>query len=590
VLPDEEERLHTPRAVTIAISLALLAATSMAWTHSGRAAPSSDRMRSLGLEMGCTIVGTGGDDQLRGTSGPDVICGAGGDDLVRGIAGDDVIRGGLGRDVILGGSGVDLVKGGAGDDRLRGNRDDDALHGGGGRDTLIGGPDDDHMRGGALNDDIEGSDGVDTIAGNAGDDDLDALDGHDQDVVQGQGGSDSCLADRGDTVETCERGGTPPPAPTGLDGQATASRVDLDWTGSPDATEYRVFRDGVALATASGSSYGDTTVEPETGYSYQVQASNDSGASPLSAPFAITTPARAEGTTIVMAAGDIACDPADSSFRSGNGTSTSCRQRHTAELLSGADHVLTLGDHQYECGGLSAFQQSYDLSWGRYLAITHPILADEEYGSTGTGCGASGPDGYLTYFADQLATHGPSASDPDRGYYSFDIGEWHVVALNTECSRIPGGCGQGGAQNEWLEADLADSNARCTIALMHQPRFASKKSGDGLKASVRPLWQDLYDQGVEMVLSGDSHWYERFAPQAPDATADPDGIVQWIVGTGGKSHGGLAPEGSRRAHSVTAVSSTFGVLRLELNHDGYAWRYKVEGSSSYTDTGDATCH
>lgn len=582
--------MRTPRPVTIAVSLAFLATTIGAWALDGRARASSERTSRLGFESGCTIVGTSGDDRLRGTPGNDVICGAGGDDLLGGLAGDDVVRGGRGRDVITGGPGNDRVKGGAGADRLQGNRGDDALHGGGGRDLLVGGPDDDHLRGGPLSDILEGSDGLDTIVGNAGDDDLDALDGQDLDVVLGQGGNDSCVADPGDTVETCERGGTPPATPTGLDGQATASRVDLDWTGSPDATGYSIFRDGVVLATAARSLYSDTTVDPETSYSYQVRANNASGSSPLSEAFTITTPSRSSGTTIVMAAGDIACDPADGSFNDGNGTANTCRQRHTAELLDGADHVLTLGDHQYECGGLSAFQQSYDLSWGRYLAITHPVLADEEYGSHGTGCGASGPDGYLTYFADQLTEHGPSASDPDRGYYSFDIGSWHVVALNTECSRITGGCDQGGAQNDWLEADLAASNATCTIALMHQPRFASKNDGDGMTSSVRPLWQDLHDYGVEMVLSGDSHWYERFAPQTPDGTADQDGIVQWIVGTGGKSHGGLAPEGARRAHSVAAVSSTFGVLRLELSDNGYAWRYVVEGSSNYTDSGNASCH
>jgi hypothetical protein len=582
--------LGTPRGVTIAISVAFVCATSLTSTVGADATVPADGSRVVAISSGCTIIGTGSDDQLRGTQDPDVICGGGGNDLLRGLAGDDIIRGGRGHDEILGGFGDDSVKGGAGDDRLLGNHDDDSLRGGGGRDSLVGGPDDDRLRGGALTDDLQGSDGFDEIWGNAGNDDLDALDGRDWDLVQGQGGNDTCLADIGDTLDSCERWGTPPPTPTGLSGVATASRVDIEWTGSPDAIGYSIYRDGDALATVTAPSYSDTAAEPETSYTYEVEASNDSGASPLSSPFVITTPPRPEGTTIVMAAGDIACDPADSSFRSGNGTSTSCRQRHTAELLSGADHVLTLGDHQYECGGLSAFEQSYDLSWGRYLAITHPILADEEYGVSGTGCGGAGPDGYFTYFADQLAPHGPSASDPQRGYYSFDIGPWHVVALNTECSRIPGGCEQGGAQNDWLEGDLAASSARCTIALMHQPRFASKANGDGLRSSLRPLWEDLYDHGVEMVLSGDSHWYERFSPQAPDGTADPDGVVQWIVGTGGKSHGGLASDGARRPNSATGVSTTFGVLRLELSDGGFAWRYKVEGSSSYTDSGDASCH
>ncbi len=582
--------MRTHRAITIAITMTFVGATSLTWTLGAHAVAPAVGPRVAGAEPDCTITGTPNDDELWGTLEADVICGADGDDLLRGMAGDDVIRGGRGRDRILGGPGSDRVKGGAGDDHLQGNRDADVLRGGGGRDTIVGGPDDDHLRGGARRDDLQGSDGLDEIWGNAGSDLLDALDGRDGDLVEGQRGNDSCFGDLGDTIDGCELGGTPPPTPADLDGVATASEIDLEWTDSPGATGYTVFRGGSTLATVTAPSYSDTAVEPETRYSYQVEASNDQGSSPRSPPFEISTLPGSEGTSIVMAAGDIACDPADSSFRDGDGTSSSCRQRHTADLLSRADRILTLGDQQYECGGLTAFQQSYDPSWGRFLAITHPILADEEYGASGTGCGAAGADGYFEYFADRLAPYGASASDPDKGYYSFDIGSWHVVALNTECSRIPGGCDQGGAQEDWLEADLASSSARCTIAMMHEAGFSSTTNSNGLKSSLRPLWDDLYEHGVEMVLSGDNHWYERFAPQSPDGAADPNGIVQWVVGTGGKSHGGLAPEGARRPLSETAVSTTFGVLRLELSDDGYCWRYVVEGSSNYSDTGNASCH
>jgi len=562
--------LRTPRSVTIAISMAFAAATSLPWTLGAHA--EGARVASRPSRAGCTITGTPGNDRLIGTAGPDVICGLGGGDRLRGRNGDDLVLGGRGNDDLFGGAGNDTMKGG------------------GGADSLVGGLHDDRLRGGARRDDLTGSEGFDRIVGDSGNDRLDALDGTDQEQVRGQDGRDSCVADLGDTIDSCERADTPPPAPTDLDGSATASEVGLDWSASPGAIGYTVYRDGSPLSTATSPSYTDTAVAPQTGYSYTVDAFNGSGSSPRSSPFAITTPPGAEGTSIVMAAGDIACDPADRWFNDGNGTSNKCRQRHTAELLSGADHILTLGDQQYECGGLSAFRDSYDLSWGRFLAITHPILADEEYGASGTGCGEAGADGYFSYFADRLATHGASASDPERGYYSFDIGAWHVIALNSECSRIPGGCGDGGAQNDWLEQDLAASGSRCTIALTHQPLFASKAPGAGVTSSLRPTWNDLYDHGVEMVLSGDSHWYERFAPQAPDGSADPNGVVQWIVGAGGKSHGGLALEGARMPHSETATAATFGVLRLELGDDGYAWRYKVEGSSSYTDSGAATCH
>lgn len=512
----------------------------------------------------CTIKGTPGNDRLRGTPSADVICGFAGRDRLFGLAGDDVIRGAQGRDEIIGGPGSDRLKGGAQGDLVRGSSGGDRIWGNSGHDELRGG---------------------------IGDDDLDAVDGDGGDLLRGQRGADTCTADVEDSAGGCEHGdaANPPLAPSGLDAIATSARVDLTWNASARAAGYRVFRDGTRLATVKRRAYSDATVQPSTAYTYTVRAFNDGGASAQSATLQITTEPASSQSFVIMAAGDIACDPANSSFNSGNGTANRCRHKHTAALLSGADHVLALGDQQYECGGLSAFNESYDPSWGDFKQITHPILADEEYGSNGTGCGAAGPDGYLAYFADQLAPHQASASDLNQGYYSFDIGSWHVVALNSECSRIPGGCGQGGAQNDWLESDLASSSASCTIALMHEPRFASKANGGGPKATLKPFWEDLYANGVEIVLSGDKHFYERYSPQDPDGNADPNGVVQWVVGTGGKSHGGLAPVGSRRPNSVTAVSTTFGVLRLVLRDASYDWRYLVEGSSAYDDSGTASC-
>jgi hypothetical protein len=321
---------------------------------------------------------------------------------------------------------------------------------------------------------------------------------------------------------------------------------------------------------------------------------NDAGSNPMDIAFddvviATTfvdggggpTPPPPTGGSVVMAAGDIACDPADASFNDGNGTASKCRQRWTAQLLAGADRVLALGDTQYECAGLSAYQQSYDPTWGQYRSITSPILSDEDYGTNGTGCGAPGPDGYFAYW-------GSRAGPQPGGYYSFDHAGWHVIALNSECTKVPGGCDEGSPQNDWLEQDLAATTERCTIALLHEPRFASKANNPGLSAAMLPFWQDLYAAGVEMVLSGDSHFYERFAPQTPQGGADPNGVVQWIVGLGGKSRGGLAS--ARRVNSVKGTASTFGVLRLTLRPDAYDWRFLPEGSTSFSDTGSASCH
>ncbi len=559
--------MRTHKATALAFLMA--ATTSIAVQPAGGAwrierSPVSVERGAGPSAGGCTVRGTPGDDVLVGTPRSDVICGFAGRDRVFGLGGADIIRGGPGRDQPVGGPGTDRLKGGSDADLMRGGSGNDRIEGGRGRDELHGGP---------------------------GRDEIDAADGVAGDLLRGESGSDRCTADDGDDASGCERGdaATPPPAPTGLDGVATSSRVDLIWNEAPRAERYRVIRDGVAIATVKRTSYSDATVAANTAYTYAVRGLNDGGASASSAPFAITTEPAASQTFVVMAAGDIACDPANASYNSGNGTATKCRHKHTAGLLAGADRVLTLGDQQYECGGLSAFNESYDPSWGDVKPITHPILADEEYGANGTGCGAAGPDGYMAYFANQLAPHQASASDPDRGYYSFDIGPWHVIALNTECSRITGGCAQGGPQNDWLESDLASSSASCTIALMHQPRFASRSSGAGPIGSLRPIWQDLHAHGVEMVLSGDQHFYERFAPQDPDGNPEGSGIRQFVVGTGGKSHGGLASPDLRAPNSVTAVGSTFGVLRLVLRDGSYDWRFLVEGSSPYDDSGSASC-
>ncbi len=398
-------------------------------------------------------------------------------------------------------------------------------------------------------------------------------------------------------VATTFIGGGPPPMPpaTPTNFRATGvfhDHVDLAWNASSGATGYTVYRGGTVIGTTASSTFSDTTVDPETNYQYSVDAFNSEGSSPQSSPpISVTTPAAPTGGgTVVMAAGDIACDPADSNYNGGNGTSSKCRQKFTAQLLAGADHVLAIGDTQYDCGGLSAFNTSYDPTWGVYKGITSPILSDEDYDTSGTGCGAAGADGYFSYFNSRLvAQEGATAEDPTKGYYSFDIGGWHVVALNSECVRIPGGCGENGAQNNWLEADLAASSAQCEVALLHAPLFTSKQPSGTVDNSVKPLVDDLYAGGVEMVLSGDKHFYERFWPQTPSgARDDANGIVQWVVGVGGKSRNGLST--FRRPNSAAATAGTFGVLELTLNSGSYAWDFIVEGNNGFTDTGSASCH
>lgn len=413
-------------------------------------------------------------------------------------------------------------------------------------------------------------------------------------VLGAQAGSTPAMDVVFDDVEAATTfigGGTPtaPATPTGLTADEFYNRVDLLWNASSGATGYTVYRGGTPITTTPNTTYSDTSVLPETPYQYTVDAFNAGGNSPQTAPVSVTTPpAPSGGGSVVMAAGDIACDPdIPSSFNGGNGTAKVCRQKYTANLLTGADRVLALGDTQYTCGAASEYSASYDKSWGvpSLKSKTFPAIGDQEY-VTGTGCGASGA-GYFNYF-------GAVANGPN-GYYSYDFAGWHFVVLNSECAKV-GGCTEGSPQNNWLEADLAANSETCTLAYWHRPAFFSKVNGNrtaGAASVVRPFWDDLYAAGAEIVLSGHSHWYERFAAQTPSGAASPNGIVEWVVGTGGKSHNtnALAATGSRHVNSVTANASTFGVLELTLNAGSYNWRYLVEGSSSYSDIGTPTnCH
>jgi len=245
---------------------------------------------------------------------------------------------------------------------------------------------------------------------------------------------------------------------------------------------------------------------------------------------------------VIAAAGDIACDPANSVFNNGNGNSNACRQKFTSDLLvnAGFAAVLPLGDVQYFCGGYDAFLQSYDLSWGRVKSITHPVVGNHEYLTTtdpasgvGTGCDPSnqGAAGYFNYF-------GSAAGDPSQGYYSYDIGTWHLIALNSNCGDAGGssgtGCGPNSSQGKWLEADLAAHSNFCTLAYWHVPLFSS---GGRAETKTRDIWQILYNHGADLILNGHDHIYERFAPQAPNGVLDnAGGMREFIVGSGGANH------------------------------------------------------
>jgi hypothetical protein len=236
----------------------------------------------------------------------------------------------------------------------------------------------------------------------------------------------------------------------------------------------------------------------------------------------------------------------------------------TARLLDGiGGTVFTLGDNAYFHGTRDEFRNCYGPTWGRHRSRTRPVPGNHEYES-------SGAQPYFEYF-------GVNAGPPGLGYYSFEIGSWHAVALNSNID-----VGSGSAQAAWLRNDLAASRARCTIAYWHHPLFSSGPSGGS--ARMRDVWRILYEAGGDVVLSAHDHLYERFAPQNPDGASDPErGLRQFTVGTGGAA---LYPTGAPRPNSEV-LRSIFGLLRLTLGPDGYVWEFvSVTGPG---DAGAGTC-
>jgi hypothetical protein len=287
--------------------------------------------------------------------------------------------------------------------------------------------------------------------------------------------------------------------------------------------------------------------------------------------------AEAAADPVVMAAGDIACDPDDSGYNGGAGTADRCHQLATSDLLlaGSPDLVLALGDVQYDSATTARINAVYAPTWGRVKAITRPILGNHESGTAA---------GYFDYFNGPGVTDGP-AGPRGKGYYSFDLGGWHLVALNSNCASVS--CSAGSEQERWLRADLAAHPANCTLAYWHHPRYSS--GHDGSNDFMQPLWEALHDAQAEVLLSGHSHDYERFAPLDRDGAVDfAGGIRQFVVGTGGAFFtGGL---GTLAPHSEVAQNDTFGVLRLTLHPASYDWEFVPEAGGAFTDSGSQGCH
>jgi hypothetical protein len=265
-------------------------------------------------------------------------------------------------------------------------------------------------------------------------------------------------------------------------------------------------------------------------------------------------------TAMLLAAGDIA-------------DCSSSGDEATAALLDARPEgvVATLGDNAYPRGTAREFTDCYGPSWGRHRHRTRPAPGNHDYQT-------SRAAGYFAYF-------GAAAGEPPRGYYSYDLGSWHVVVLDSNCGGTS--CRAGGVQERWLRADLAANGAACTLAYWHHPRFSSG-STHGSDDAVAPLFEALYEAGADVVLAGHEHNYERFTPLDPSGAVDTSrGIRTFVVGTGGRSHYRF---GSPITGSEVRNSDTFGVLELALEPGRYRWEFLPEPGKTFTDSGTGTCH
>lgn len=298
---------------------------------------------------------------------------------------------------------------------------------------------------------------------------------------------------------------------------------------------------GVVSATVT-SCGGQSPTAPSTA---------QSPALPPESPVTPPAPVPPGLPAVFVGAGDIAiCD--------GN-------SEHTARLLDRiGGTVFTLGDNAYFHGTAREYQECYEPTWGRHKYSTRPVPGNHDYETPGASA-------YFDYF-------GPNAGAPGSGYYSFEVGSWHAIALNSNIA-----VGSRSPQAEWLRRDLQAHPARCTVAYFHHPLFTSGPNGP--TPSMRDIWGILHEAGVELVLNGHEHLYERFAPQDPNGVHDPArGIRQFIAGTGGAF---LYSSGPAQPNSEARLSA-FGVLKLTLGGGRYDWEFvSVSGPS---DAGTGTCH
>ena len=371
----------------------------------------------------------------------------------------------------------------------------------------------------------------------------------------------------------CKDAVTPPPAPPALPPpppppnhapvavvggpyQSDSSTIVFDGSASSDS-------DGDALTFAWQFGDGGTSTEVKPSHSYATDGDFNvsltvTDSKGLASSASATTAHIAPPAPVLVGAGNIA-------------TCGSNNDQATAALVDALPNatVFTLGDNVFPKSTPETYAQCYEPAWGRFLNRTRPTLGNHEY--------EGDPNATFDYFGDRAGPRG-------LGYYSYELGSWHIIVLNDH-----GGSSIDADQMTWLAADLAANTKQCTIAMWHVPLFLSSHTpGWTMNPDHGPIWDMLYNAGADIVLNGQQHTYERFAPMSPAGAVDSTrGIRQFSVGTGGESVDNTFSE----IHSNSEVrAGVFGVLKLTLKRTGYDWQFIPVNGSSFTDSGSGSCH
>ena len=357
------------------------------------------------------------------------------------------------------------------------------------------------------------------------------------------------------------------PTPSATDTPTNTATATQGATVTPTATltATNTFTPGPSpTLTNTSTPIGTPTFTPTPTNTLTPSPTNTRTPTPTITNTPTRTPTPSRTPTPIPGTGQVFVGAGDIATCSGNGDEATAL---LLDQISGT--VFTLGDNAYQNGTLAEFNNCYGPTWGRHKSRTMPVIGNHEYNT-------SGASGYFDYF-------GAVAGDRSKGYYSFNLGNWHILALNSNCSNV-GGCNAGSPQEQWLRADLAANSTQCTLALWHHPRFSSGASSTRTQA----LWNALYDYNAELILNGHAHVYERFAPQNPGGKLDTArGIREFIVGSGGVGHGSTT---TFAPNSEAYNGTTFGVIKLTLKSNSYDWQFIPEAGRTFTDSGSTLCH